>query len=242
MADNLFEPFGPGFGVEWLEGTFIPQTLVFYAQLLPVVYRCGLSLAKTPLTVCDIGAATAAGTTLLHDVLNNLMGLKVKLTAVDMEGRFLPYAQAKFEKIEYVVGDFLSLGRRFDIVVLSHTLEHIERHGSFVQNVLLNVDGFCIVFVPFEEEHLIPGHVRSFSEADIAQLPGFVWGKVFRSVGWRTEENARVALFVLASEAMSTNVDLLRGLVEALDSEFLLQPLEVTSFRGRLKTWFSGRK
>ena len=42
--NDLFEPFAEGFGIEWLEGTFIPQTLIFYGQLLPLVYNSCMAL------------------------------------------------------------------------------------------------------------------------------------------------------------------------------------------------------
>src|SRR6266478_1608956 len=88
----LFEPFAPGFGVEWLENTFIPQSLVFYSQILPIVWHCGIATQKAELAICDIGAGSGVGTNLLHNFCNNMLGLKVRFSAFDLERRYKPYA------------------------------------------------------------------------------------------------------------------------------------------------------
>jgi len=222
-ADILFKPYeDTGAGIEWLEETFIPQSMIFYAQLMPVVYQCALSIrGAEPLKIADIGAAHGAGSNFIHNMLNNLLGVASEITAFEMQPRYKRYADAKFPAIRFKTVDFFDDADRYDMVVSSHTLEHMADPRAFVSRVMDRVH--CAVFyVLYREQKLIPGHVVSFDDELILSMPGFVWGRVFKSVGWRTEQDARVAAFVCAKPL---DPDAAKKLAETLDSEFAGSPV-----------------
>jgi len=210
----LFEPYPDGAGIEWLEETFIPQSMIFYAQLMPVVYQCALaSRGSEPLKIADIGAAHGAGSNFIHTVLNNLLGVRVEVTAFEMQARYKRYAEAKFPAVRFKTIDFFDDPEQYDIIVSSHTIEHMEDPRTFVSRVMDRVTSCAVFYVPYRERKLIPGHLTSFDDALIQSMPGFVWGRVLKSIGWRTEANARVAAFVCSYRDSSR-------LIRLLDEEF----------------------
>ena len=48
-------------GIDWVENTQEIQTLVFYCQLLPIIFRCVEYCPSNPTRIADVGAATGAG-------------------------------------------------------------------------------------------------------------------------------------------------------------------------------------
>lgn len=224
-GEVLFEPYGSGAGIEWLEDTFIPQSLLFYAQLMPVIYRCALAArGSEPLKIADVGAAHGAGSNFIHAALNNLLGVAVEVTAFELQTRFRRYAEAKFPGIRFKTTDFLADPERYDIVVSSHTLEHMADPRAFVAKVMDRVRACAVFYVPYRERQLIPGHLVSFDHTLIRSMPGFVWGHVFRSVGWRTEDDARVAAFVCVRPGVWDRTAI-KQLITALDGEFDRAPI-----------------
>lgn len=231
-SDDLFGEFAPGFGIEWLENVFIPQSIVFYADMLPAIYQCVLALGAAPVRICDIGAAHAAGSNFVLSMLNGCLGRSTEMTCFDLEPRFEKYAKAKYPQIVYNVGNFLDCDEIFDLTIMSHILEHVQGPLDFISSVLDRTK-FLIGYVPFKEDHLIPGHINRFDKDSISDIPGLIWCRIMRSVGWRTELNSRCAVFVCASPTALTETDLnrleweigWREMILRIDDEYLTAPI-----------------
>jgi hypothetical protein len=215
--DSLFEPFAEGYGVDWLETSFIPQSLIFYAELLPIIYSCCKSVTNRPVRLCDIGAGSGAGSNLVVNYLNTLGNCPAEMTAHDLERRFSSYAAAMFPNIKYKIGDFFASSEQYDVAILSHTLEHIGDPEDFLQRLTARVP-ITVVYVPFREQDLIPGHVASFDENRIAAMPGMIWGRTFRSMGW-APHSVGVAAFVCVSPAARESINILQ-ITEDIDAHF----------------------
>ena len=196
-GEVLFEGYGPGFGIEWLENNFIPQSIIFYTDMLPAIYQCSIALGA-PVRISDIGPGTAAGSNFVHTTLNNFLGWPAYMTCFEMQTIFQKYANAKFPNIAYNVVDFLEQEEHFDLTIMSHVLEHVQGPLDFVSSVLDRTK-LLICYVPYREEKLIPGHINRFDDDLIRDIPGLIWCRIMRSIGWRTESNSRVAMFVCAS-------------------------------------------
>jgi hypothetical protein len=178
---------------------WIPQTRIFYAELLPVVHGCCVALGARPAAIADIGAGSGAGSALVAEAMNGILGWPAELHAFDIEPQFATYAARTFPHIHYRVENVLHCARNFDVAILSHTLEHMDGPEAFVAR-LAGVARLSLIYVPFEVAELIPGHVARFTADRIRAMPGFTWGRTGRSLGWQAGVDPRVAMFVCASE------------------------------------------
>jgi ubiquinone/menaquinone biosynthesis C-methylase UbiE len=72
--------------------------------------------------------------------LTSLRGPRFKSTGIDIDARSIQQARAKDLHDEYVVGDFMTmkLEHAYDVVVLSHVLEHFDRDTGW--RVLQNLE------------------------------------------------------------------------------------------------------
>lgn len=215
--DVLFQGFGPGFGIEWLEKTFITQSIIFYADLLPAIYQCSISLGK-PVRICDIGSASGAGANFVLNALNSLLGWPAEMTCFDLDRRYSRYVEVKFPNLIYNVGDIFDHEQDFDLCIASHVIEHVQRPKDFV-GAILDRTKLAICYVPYREEKLIPGHINRFDNESIGDMPGLIWGRIMRSTGWRTESSSAVAVFVCASTGGREGIDL-KELISRLDDEY----------------------
>lgn len=202
---ELFPPFAPGYGIEWLESMLIPQSLLFMHDMLKAIYTVCLAVgwsAEKPLTLLDVGATSAAGSHLLQQTLRHLCGINVAVTALESDPRFARYARHKFPHVQFLSQDVATLDATayYDLVICSQTLSQVAEPHAFVQHLRRLARAGVILYAPFEEEPLIPGHLHRFDAAAIGALPGVCWGGVLTSLGWRTAANSRTFLAVCLAE------------------------------------------
>jgi 2-polyprenyl-3-methyl-5-hydroxy-6-metoxy-1,4-benzoquinol methylase len=212
-----YKAFTEGFGIDWFNTSFVPQTVIFYSHLLPIVHTCCVSSGFNPARICDIGAGSGAGADLIQNAMTGLLGWPTTVTAYDLVGQYKPIAAAKFPNLDYRIMDFFNETEKFNLAILSHTLEHIPDPEGFIQR-LSDLVPVSVVFTPYAEKNLIPEHLHSFTEDRITSLPRFIWGQTFRSLGWMgaTEE---VTIFVCVHPEMRKGIDIPRFL-GLLDKHF----------------------
>ena len=208
----------PGHGIERLESLGIPQSTIFYAELLPIIYQCSIALGRSPVRICDIGSASGAGANLVSTAQNHLLGWPTEMTCYDINGSHQEYAKSRFPDLAYNVGDVLLDDVHFDIGIASHVIEHVSRPVKFVERLVGRVQ-LLVVYVPYLERNLAPRHLTRFDGDLISRMPGMIWARVTRSIGWRTETDSSVAAFVCAAPGVERHIDL-RELASRLDEEF----------------------
>jgi SAM-dependent methyltransferase len=130
-----------------------------------------------PLTLLELGCGTGAVITECQR-----RGLAVEFTAVDYSKPAVEYLEAHSEGIHCITADItdssFTLDRTFDVVILSHVLEHLEDPLKFLQLMIAKIRfGYLVAEVPLEDllaariKNLVrdrtrnaAGHVQFFTE------------------------------------------------------------------------------
>ncbi|MDQ3919891.1 MAG: class I SAM-dependent methyltransferase [Acidobacteriota bacterium] len=103
-------------------------------------------------------------------------GLAEKYHAVDYSQEAIEYLKNNSDGIHALAADItspdFSLSERFDVVVLSHVLEHLKNPASFLQSVQSLNFSYLIVEVPLED--LFFGKVKSVVRDRTRNLSGHV--------------------------------------------------------------------
>lgn len=179
-----------------LRNIYDVQSFVFACEIMPTLWDLYPSGLHT-MTMLDVGPRTAAGTALLQAVHHSesFSRIKLRVSAIDIDDTFFEYARIHFPEVEYIVGDIFDPGftRRFDLVLCSHTLEHIREPLPFLQRMRQISTQWTIVACPFHEQELTPGHAISLGY-DFFETAGAHSIKVFRSLTWH-QSMACVAVF-----------------------------------------------
>lgn len=112
-------------------------------------------------TVLDVGAGDRVASGFFQ-------GKGKSVTAVDYESS--PYIEGKApppREIDTLWGDFLEmkLERQFDLVWVSHVLEHQENIGLFLRKVVeaTKPEGLIAITVPPRKPYIVSGHVNLFN-------------------------------------------------------------------------------
>jgi glycosyltransferase involved in cell wall biosynthesis/SAM-dependent methyltransferase len=172
----------------WLEEDSIPQSIQFMIELLPTIRTLlkGWPTWKT-LSVLDVGAASGAGSNLLATMYReHFFDVKMKVDALDIEPKFKTYADSRFPNIRYMIGDIYKLDNTnvWDLIVCSHTLEHIPDYRRFLTELQRRARYWVLVYVPYEEKSLIAIHQNSFTEKTVRSLDPIIL-QVLESPAWK---------------------------------------------------------
>jgi tetratricopeptide (TPR) repeat protein len=213
-------PGREAFTFEWLETCSIPQSMQFMMDCLPTMQKlAGDWPTNEPITVLDVGASSAGGTQLLATMFRgDFYGRPMIVDALDTAHEFQDYARAVFPDLhDYIVSDIFALDadRKWDIVISSHTIEHIADPRPFIEELRRRARRWVVLYAPFEEgEPLLPDHEYSLTREFVESFDP-ASAEVIRSIGWRKpgEPDSRCVLFVLHG---CENVKPFRAKVESL--------------------------
>jgi len=108
----------------------------------------------------------------------------------DLDDNALKYGQSMGLDIQAgEIDQFLNTKKKFDVIILSHVLEHVSRPKEFIDKLvrLHKPNGFLFVLVPgIENQKVIssnyaiqPGHLLYFSEDTLDQVLSKNFSKVF---------------------------------------------------------------
>ena len=166
--------------------TFDVQSVVFVTELLPFIWEL-FPRGFHEATLLDVGPCTAAGTAFLEylHAPTSFSRLKLKCTAIDLEGVYADYARRHFPNVDYVVGDIYDHAFRdkFDIVICSHTIEHVPEPARFLARLQQLARNRVIVAAPFDEEPRLEGHVNRLGY-DFFEKNGALKIHLYRSMTW----------------------------------------------------------
>lgn len=162
------------------------QSLSFYSDISRFITE-RLPASETPLSLLDIGPRTGSGLALLRLMHHPLSYAAVKfdpVTGIDMDPQFVESA-ASYPDIEALCGDAFALpdNRKWDVVMSSHTIEHVNDPSMFLDKMSRLARRMVVVACPFEEQNLIRWHLNSINYHLLSEH-GFHDMQVYRSPHW----------------------------------------------------------
>lgn len=139
-------------------------------------------------SLLDVGARTAAGTALLRAIHHPSSFARLKfheVTALDLDVEAIEAARLEYPDIDYLTVDVNTLKglRQWDIVLASHTIEHVDKPAEFLSALEAVARSYVIIACPFAEEKLAVGHINRFN-VDFFEKHGFTYTEVYRSQHW----------------------------------------------------------
>ena len=147
------------FQTDWKEKHGSEQTLMHYEALIENLPNYIVDLIKeNAYTICDMGCGLGEGVNELQKTFSTstIFGMDFSQTAVDEANETYGSANVKFIK-----GDLLNQDQYFDVIVLSHVLEHFKNPHEILES-LSQYSKYLIVFVPFREKNMHKEHEFRF--------------------------------------------------------------------------------
>ena len=213
FLNNIYETpkYNPKYTLRLVMDRFFMQERRFMTDCLPTIQRLlrGYDLNETRhITFLDVGARTAAGTSLFADLhppwdLWNKVGVKVD--ALDLDPRHKKLADYLFPNVNYIVADIFKLDpdRKWNIINCSHTIEHFPDPVPFIEELCRRAIDWVVLYAPYREEAVVKGHHRI--DDDLIDRFNPVSQEIIRSFGWRHvhDEDPCCILFVIEGLASS---------------------------------------
>lgn len=144
------------------------QSIQFMADLLPFLHAAMTRYYDRfdQLKLLDVGAGSASGTQLLAQLHSDTMvWSRLEVDAIDYTPWRQRWVAVHYPKVNYGVVDSGRLpARRWDFVVCSHVIEHLDEPGRMIADVLRACRGFAFIYAPYNEVELSPGHVSVITE------------------------------------------------------------------------------
>jgi SAM-dependent methyltransferase len=220
--EDLYTPprGAPERDLKWQETCANVQSMQFMIDCLPAINRllAGFPAGK-PIRVLDVGTGSGAGANLLATLYaGDFLGRAMMVDAIDLARRLERYAKAKFPTIHYTVGNVLDLRPEppWDLVLCSHTIEHIKDYVNFVRHLQTLATKWVLFYAPWKEKDLIAAHVVSIDEEVLAaaRAVGF---EIIDSPGWRPAgKDPRCVLFLVRGTACDAADDHIGPAVQAV--------------------------
>lgn len=189
LGVRTFDPaeFGMDDEAYWrMENQYDNSSIMFAIEILPTLWSL-LEGVNERVTLLDVGARTGAGTHLIAYLHQELASSRIKIsaTALDTDSQYYDYARKNYPFSNYTVGDIFEMSddSKFDIVLCSHTIEHVPNPKDFLAQLIKLAKRYVIIACPFDEVNRIPGHVNTFQK-DFFESTGAISLKVYKAMGW----------------------------------------------------------
>lgn len=183
-----------------------PQSLSFMSDISARLRKLYPNIEPNVKKVLDVGARTATGSNFLQTVHHphSFSAVKMNVTAIDIDSMYKKYAEAFFPDIEYVVGDIFTLpDKSYDIVICSHTIEHVQAPGLFIEKMCKIAKEYVIVACPYEEPigNLAVGHIHSINKKFIEQFD-YEFLEIYTSMHWH---QSKACVFAIKTNRKTSN-------------------------------------
>ncbi|GAA2871999.1 SAM-dependent methyltransferase [Aminobacter niigataensis] len=161
------------------------QSVAFYADVSAFAVK---HLGVGVYSLLDIGPRTGAGLAMLRIMHHpkSYAGVKFDpVVGVDIDPMFKAVAETGFPDITAIHGEAEAYSgpRRWDVVMSSHTVEHVDEPEEFLLMLRRLAKKAAIVACPFEEEDLIKWHKNRIGYKLLTKC-GFWEHQVYRSNHW----------------------------------------------------------
>jgi len=191
---------------------------VNHRRARPLLER--LVSSRRPVRVLDFGCGWGAFLLAMPRGPFELYCHDLAVDAVETVQRSMRAGGRKVQAVD--PGEEGSLGEeRFDLIVCSHVLEHVESDQHLVESFAraLRPGGYCLVNVPINESWEDPRHVRSYDPAAIRAVVERAGLDVIE-----TEETDRWSGFLLRHESAPGATALRRAMLRALRGLLAIAP------------------
>jgi trans-aconitate methyltransferase len=159
-----------------------------------------------PAHVLDVGTASGAGANLLGQLYASpILGPRLIVDAMELHPWMARYARAKLPFVRrYIVADVRNYWTEepWDLVLCSHTLEHVRDWEPFVAALRRLATHWVLVYTPWQEEPRIPEHAITVDETLLARA-GAERHWIIESPAWYRGpgQEARCVAFLLHGAA-----------------------------------------
>ena len=168
----------------------MPQSELFMVEIIPFIHRLFFDEpTNKEISVLDIGPQTFSGTSLLSRLHSqtSFNNLKMRISAVDIHDKFSPLKDLICPEVEFIKTDIAAIrNRKWDCVICSHVIEHVDDPRTFVNNVKKITNKVAIFACPWNETPIeTSGHVniinkefvRSIGASELSIFTNYMWGK-----------------------------------------------------------------
>ncbi|MBT5023404.1 class I SAM-dependent methyltransferase [Candidatus Woesearchaeota archaeon] len=130
---------------------FLARTIMYYRRT-ELIHICNLLKNKKNIKILDYGCNTGY---FLDMIKNKHPSKNFNLCGADINRFALKYARKKYKDFTFFDINnkfFNSESKKFDVIIISHVLEHIKNRNAFMQNIkkLLKKNGEIIIAIPQE--------------------------------------------------------------------------------------------
>jgi SAM-dependent methyltransferase len=183
-----------------LDGLVNAQSIGFAVEMIPLMYPYLQTLEGKDryLEVLDVGSRTGAGAALLADIFMSYHSrLPTYVDTIDIDPTFHEYRSSRWPRLrQNLVGDVFSLSAKsYDIIVCSHTVEHLSEPIPFCRKLQAVAKNWVFIYCPYNEINPIPGH-HTVNDALIDQLMP-VEKRILPSWWWRPKGEPAECVFVV---------------------------------------------
>ena len=129
------------------------QAMSFYADIFRFLVK-RLEGRPLEMSLVDVGPRTGAGLALLRLLHHPMSFSSVRfepVTGVEIDPMFEKIAAQSYPDITAITGDAFVLEDKFDVVMSSHTIEHVEDPDAFIEGLQSISKGLVVVACPYEE-------------------------------------------------------------------------------------------
>lgn len=149
------------------------QSLHFYSDISHFISR-RITGFET-LSLLDVGSRTGAGTALLRLLHHPHAFTSLKfdpVTSLDLDPDLVRIAGQEFPDISAVQQNIFDLSdNSYDIVVCSHTIEHVDNMVDFIAKLEKIARRYVVLACPIDENApLCDGHLRVIRKEDLESL------------------------------------------------------------------------
>lgn len=196
---TLFDAYEPTGERDFTITRSVPQSVTFAKDIFPKIREAADEwLAANPgagtLCVLDVGGATGAGTDYIRAQLQIHIArahperdVRVSMTMLDNSAEYGEWCGRFHPKVRFLKADIFRHGEKYDFVVCSAVIEHVEEPLAFVGRMQGMARWRLFVYAPYNERPLSDyGHINTIDDGFLAQLGAaltFVDSRAWRRKG-----------------------------------------------------------
>lgn len=184
MLFETYDPFYPGCSDDFTFGRWFPQSVTFAKEILPFLQEIMSTYirenqAVTEISIADVGGGIGAGSEYIrarmqiyfHKTENN--NVIINMTCIDTNKSFKEWCNHFSPKIIFQHGNAFNMIEKYDYIISSHTIEHVEQPYMFGEYLAGLARKNVFIYAPYNEFPLpkeTSGHINTIDDTLINKL------------------------------------------------------------------------